>query len=120
MGFFKRQLASYKQLSGLTSNDPDIFLQSLSADAYNLLFAGHGNNLTSQIERHLLDNIQALMVRPENKLSHVVRLQRMKPDSGQAVANLSASTRALVRRCHFLVTCECAKVVSYEDHIALY
>lgn len=60
------------------------------------------------------------MVRPENKLSHVVQLQRMKQDSGQTVAKFSANIRAVARRCQFQVTCECAKIVSYEDHMVLY
>ena len=60
------------------------------------------------------------MVRPENKLSHVVRLQRMRQDSGQTVAHFSANIRAAARMCKFGVTCECNKKISYEEHMVLY
>ena len=117
---FKQQLASFKRLFGIKSDDPGTVLQSLPPSAYNLLFARHGDDLTAQTEKQLIDNIQALMVRHENKLSHVVRLQRMRQDRSQTVAHFSANVRAAARMWQFRVTCECNKHISYEDHMVLY
>ena len=60
------------------------------------------------------------MVRPENKLSYVLKLQKMRQEQDQPVAHFSASVRAAAQRCQFRVTCRCLNQVSYEDDMALY
>ena len=62
----------------------------------------------------------ARVVRPENKLAHVIKLQRMKQDSGQTIAHFSANIRAAARQCQFHMSCKCTKRVSYEEHMVLY
>ena len=120
LGIFKQQLTSYKQHSGITSDDPDTVLQSLPPAAYSLLFARLGDDLIAQTEERLIASIQASMVRPENKLVHVIKLQRMKQDSGQTIAHFSANIRAAARQCQFRMSCKCTKRVSYEEHMVLY
>ena len=81
LGVFRRQLTSYKRSLGASAPSdalPDTILQSLPPIAYNLLFARYGETLTTQTEADLLTNIEALMVRPENKLSYVLKLHNMK------------------------------------------
>ena len=60
------------------------------------------------------------MVRPENKLSYVLKLQKMRQEQYQPVTHFSASVRAAARRCQFRVMCRCLNQVSYEDDMALY
>ena len=120
MGIFKQQLASYTRLSGATTDDPDIVLQSLPPVAYSLMFARHGSGLTTQTAEQLIIHIEALLVRPENKLAHVVKLQKMSQEHGQTVAQFSAGIRAAARRCQFQIPCDCTKLVSYEEHMVLY
>lgn len=84
------------------------------------MFARHGSNLTAQTEDQLVSNIEALLVRPENQLAHVFKLQKMRQENGQTVAHFSANVRAAARQCQFQITCDCTKQVSYEEHMVLY
>ena len=121
LGMFKQQLSSYKRLAGLsTSSSGDTVLQGIPSDAYQQLYDRYGEQLTQQSEDELLKNIEALLVRPENKLAHVLKLQSMKQDSDETVAAFSAKLRSAARRCKFEVKCQCEQNVSYEDHMVLY
>ena len=123
LGVFRQQLTSYKRSLGTSAPCdalPDTILQSLPPIAYNLLFARYGEAPTTQTEADLLKNIEALMVRPENKLSYVLKLHNMKQEQGQPVAHFSACVRVAARRCQFKVTCSCQTQVSYEDDMVLY
>ena len=120
MGIFRQQLTSYKRSLGIQADNPDSILQALPQTAYSLLYERYGDALTAQAESELLTNIEALMVRPENKLSYVLRFQKMKQDSDQPVTHFSASVRAAARRCKFKISCSCQAQVSYEDEMVLY
>ena len=121
MGIFRQQLTSYKRSLGIQADNPDSILQSLPQTAYSLLYERYGDALTAQAESELLTNIEAPIVRPENKLSYVLRFKKkMKQDSDQPVAHFSASVRAAARRCKFKVSCSCQTQVSYEGEIVLY
>ncbi len=119
LGVYKQRLVSYKRLAGLCTDAPDTVLQGLPISAYNQLYARYGETLVNQTEAMILSNIATLMVRPENKLSHVLKLQSMRQDD-QTVVTFSTNLRAAARKCNFQVKCECDRQVSYENDMILY
>ena len=120
LGMFKQQITTYKRRAGIPGDDPDTILQALPPPAYSLLYARFGATLTTLNESQLLTHISELMVRPENRLSHILKLQRLKQDSGQPVAQFAAKLREVARQCQLLVTCSCERQVSFEEELVLF
>ena len=122
LGIFKQQLTVYKRLAGLSaSTSSDTVLQCLPAGAYRELWNRFGTELTARTEEQILKDIEDILVRPENRLAHVLKLLRMKQDPGQTVPIFAASLRAAARLGKFKVCCGgCQRDVSYEEDMVLY
>ena len=122
LGIFRQQLTVYKRLAGLSaSTSSDTILQCLPAGAYRELWNKFGAELPSRTEAQILKDIEDILVRPENRLAHVLKLLRMKQDPGQTVPIFAASLRAAARLGKFKVCCaSCETDVSYEDDMVLY
>ena len=120
LGVFKQQVTTYKRRAGITGDDPDTILQALPAPAYSLMYARFGDNLTALSESALLTHIADLMVWPENRLAHILKLQRLKQDPGQPVAQFAAKLREVARQCQLSVKCRCNEQVSFEEELVLF
>ena len=120
LGMFTQQIATYKRRAGISADDPDTVLQALPSSAYSILYARHGVSLTTLSEAQLFTSIANLLVRPENRLAHILKLQRLKQDPGQPVAQFAAKLREVARQCHLSVQCSCKENVSFEEEMVLF
>ena len=101
---FLFQFERYKELLGIGENSQHHLLECLSEEIYEVLFSTYGREVQQQSERHLLTNIQRLVVRQRNMMASVMFTLQMTQASDQKFLNFIAKLKASAQLCNMVDT----------------
>ncbi|XP_043204419.1 uncharacterized protein LOC122371791 [Amphibalanus amphitrite] len=116
--YFTSRWTEYKKATGLT--DTDCVIQLLECCDEGLrrdLTRFSGGSLSSKDEQTVLAAMRSLAVREENLAVARVQLHNMTQEHEEPVRAFAARLRGQAAVCKFHVTCECGRVVSYQDEV---
>lgn len=120
--FFSQEWRDYKALAGVLVANANVELRKcLPPEVGLLLHKTYGQEVETQNENTLLDNIRKLTVRVRNKLAAAVELNQLRQEPDQPVETFLAKLKILARQSNLKTQCSCdpAREVDFSDMIVM-